>query len=136
MPDVAFTRWDPLRDLLALQQRLDRPTSETQGWVPPVDVYETTEHYVLSAEVPGLSREHIDIRFEDGHLVVQGERRGTNAPCEQFHRIERGHGTFSRSFAIPDAVQVDAITADLRNGVLTIMVPKSPPLQPRRITVG
>lgn len=133
---MAFTRWDPLRDLLALHQRLDRPaTAGPPGWIPPVDVYETTEHYVLSAEVPGLSRANIDIRFEDGHLLLRGERPASPTPCEQFHRVERGHGAFSRAFAMPEAVDVQAISADLHDGVLTITVPKVPPAQPRRITV-
>lgn len=134
---VAFTRWDPLRDLLALHQRLDRPaTDEPAGWMPPVDVYETDSEYVLAAEVPGLSRQHIDIHFADGHLILRGERPHADLPCEQYHRVERGHGSFSRAFALPEAVDVDGITADLHNGVLTITVPKVPPTQPRRISVS
>jgi HSP20 family protein len=133
---VAFTRWDPLRDLLALQQRLDRSTAgDPPGWTPPVDVYETPEEYVLTAEVPGLSRDHIDIRFEDGHLQLRGERTAAATPCEQFHRIERGHGAFSRAFSMPEAVDADAIRAELHDGVLTITVPKIPPSEPRRIAV-
>jgi HSP20 family protein len=133
---VAFTRWDPLRDLLALHARLDRlPSAEPPGWTPPIDVYETAAEYVVTAEVPGLSRTQIDIRFDDGHLVVRGERPTADTPFEQFHRVERGHGTFSRAFAIPEPVDIDAITADLRDGVLTITVPKVPPTQPHRIAV-
>lgn len=133
---MAFTRWDPLRDLLALHQRLDRTATATPpDWTPPVDVFETSDEYVLTAEVPGLSRAHIDIRFEDRHLIVRGERPRSDIPCEQFHRVERGQGAFVRAFAIPEMVDPDAISADLRDGVLTITVPKIPPTQPRRIAV-
>jgi HSP20 family protein len=98
-------------------------------------VYETPDAYVLSAEVPGLAREQIDIRFEDGHLLVRGSRTGAERACEQYHRIERGHGTFSRAFALPEAVDIEAIAADLHDGVLTITVPKVPPVS-RRIAVS
>jgi HSP20 family protein len=133
---VAFAHWDPLRDLLALQQHLDRnANADTPGWAPPVDVYETPDRYVLTAEVPGLAREHLDIRLQDGTLIVRGERYGTRVPCEQYHRVERGHGAFSRAFSMPDAVDTDAVTADLRDGLLTITVPKAPHAAPRRIAV-
>jgi len=133
---VAFTRWDPLRDLLALQERIDRLTEAGDtGWTPPVDLYETVDRYVLTAELPGLTREDLEIRFLDGQLQVQGQRPSPRVPCEQYHRVERGHGPFLRRFALPAAVDADRINADLKDGVLTITIPKAPSAVPRRIDV-
>jgi len=133
---VAFTRWDPLRDLLALQERIDRLTEAGDtGWTPPVDLYETVDRYVLTAELPGLAREDLEIRFLDGQLQVQGQRPSPRVPCEQYHRVERGHGPFLRRFALPAAVDADRINADLKDGVLTITIPKAPSALPRRIDV-
>ena len=133
---MAFTRWDPLRDLLALQERIDRLTEAGDtGWTPPVDLYETVDRYVLTAELPGLSREDLEIRFLDGQLQVQGQRPSPPVPCEQYHRVERGHGPFLRRFALPAAVDPDRISADLKDGVLTITIPKAPSAVPRRIDV-
>ena len=135
---MAFLRWDPLGDLLTLHERLERfTTSEAPGWRPPVDIYETADHYVVTAEVPGLSREDIDIRLHDGRLTLRGTRGTTgNVRCEQYHRVERGHGTFLRTFALPLAIDVNAIKADLRDGVLTVTVPKASDTNARRITVA
>ena len=81
---MAFTRWDPLRDLLALQERMERLSGvEAAGWTPPVDLYETSDAFIVSAELPGLSREDIDIRFHDGQLTLQGTRRKPDVPCER-----------------------------------------------------
>lgn len=135
--DVAFARWDPLRDLLALQDRFDRLSDPgTSGWTPPVDLYETTDRFVLTAELPGLSRDDIEIQIHDGALVLQGRRREAPVPCEQYHRVERGHGKFARRLALPSAIDADRITAEFRDGVLTVVVPKSPGAIPRRIEVS
>ena len=129
---MAFVRWEPLHDLLALQ-RADPASGEyASGWTPPVDLYETEDHYGIAAELPGLSRHDIRIQFRDGHLILEGERSTSGVSCEQYHRIERGHGRFSRTFSLPDAVDAERITADLKDGVLTIRVPKAPT---RRISV-
>jgi HSP20 family protein len=122
---VAFTRWDPIRDLLAIQQRLDRFAPGPSGWSPPVDLHETEEHYVLTAEVPGLDRDDLSIQMHDGRLTLAGVRRERESSCEQFHRVERGRGSFSRTFQLPMAVDADRITADLRDGVLTVTCPKT-----------
>jgi HSP20 family protein len=122
---VAFARWDPIRDLLAIQQRLQRFAPGPAGWVPPVDLFETPDQYVLIAEVPGLQQDDLQIQLHDDNLTVSGVRRDGDTPCEQYHRIERGHGTFSRTFHLPQPVDAEGITADLREGVLTITCPKS-----------
>jgi HSP20 family protein len=133
---VAFARWDPIRDLLAIQQRLDRFAPGPTGWAPPVDLYETDDRYVITAELPGLTREDVHIQVVDGRLSLSGARSEAASHCEQYHRVERGHGSFSRSFQIPQPIEVDAITADLKDGVLTVIVPKASDGSPRRIQVS
>ena len=123
---VAFARWDPLRDLLAIQQRLERYAPSQAGWRPPVDLQETDDRYVLTAELPGVKQDDIHVSFDNGVLTISGahREREREEPCEEFHRVERGHGSFSRSFHLPLPVHADAITADLRDGVLTVACPK------------
>jgi len=122
---VAFTRWDPLQDLIALHERMNRLAgTDGPGWMPPVDVYETPDRYVITAEVSGLAREHIDIQVQDGRLLLTGERPSRASANERFDRVERGHGRFARAFVLPETVDVADITADLRDGVLEIRVPK------------
>lgn len=137
MRDVAFTRWDPLRDLLALHERMERLSgTEASGWTPPVDLYETPEAFVVTAELPGLSRDDVDIRVHDGQLTLQGTRRTPEVPCERYHRVERGHGGFFRRFPLSGAIEMDQITADLHDGILTVTVPKAAAETPRRIDVN
>src|SRR5215510_6666518 len=109
MRDVAFTRWDPLRDLLALHEQLGQLVgTDAPGWSPPVDLYETSGAFVLTAELAGLSRDQIDIQAEGSRIVIRGER-GAHAPCEQYHRVERGHGRFSRSFILPEPIAPEEV---------------------------
>jgi HSP20 family protein len=133
---MAFARWDPLRDLLAIQQRLDRFAPGPAGWTPPVDLLETADAYVVMAELPGVSRDDLSISMhDDGRLTVSGVRRERERTCEEFHRVERGHGGFTRTFHLPVPVDADRITADLRDGVLTVTCPKAPNATGRRIHV-
>jgi HSP20 family protein len=134
MKGVAFARWDPLRDLLAIQHRLEHVAS-SQGWAPPVDLCETTDAFILTAELPGLTRDQVRIEVQDGRLTLHG-RRDARVPCEQYHQVERGHGEFARSFALPPSIDAERITADLHHGVLTIVVPKAPERGPRRVDVA
>ena len=137
MPIVAFARWDPVRDLLAIRQRLDRFAPGPVGWVPPIDVHETAGEYVITAELPGLQQDDIHIQVTDSRLQLSGERRERGGECcEQYHRVERGHGGFSRTFEFPLAVDGDHITADLRDGVLTVICPKAAEGSTRRIRVS
>ena len=136
---MAFTRWDPLRDLLVLHEQLGHLVgTDAPGWTPPVDLYETAEDYVLTAELPGLTRDQIDIHAEERRVVIRGARgadAGRAIPCEQYHRVERGHGRFSRAFSLPEIIDVDGITADLKDGILTVTIPKAPDRGARRIDV-
>ena len=140
MKIVAFTRWDPLRDLLALHEQLGHLVgTDAPGWTPPVDLYETASEYVLTAELPGLTREQIEIHAEDRRVVIRGARAavpGGDISCEQFHRVERGHGRFSRAFTLPEIIAVDGISADLKDGILTVTIPKAADRGTRRIDVG
>ncbi len=133
---VAFARWDPLRDLLAIQHRLERlSTGASQGWAPAVDLCETADAFIVTAELPGLVREQVRIDVHDGRLTLQG-RRDARVPCEQYHQVERGHGEFARTFALPSGVDVSGISADLKDGVLTITLPKAPENTPLRVSVS
>jgi HSP20 family protein len=133
---VGFARWDPIRDLLAIQQRLDRFAPGLSGWTPPVDLLETPDRYIITAELPGLRREDVDIQVHDNRLTISGTRREQLQACEQYHRVERGHGSFSRTFHLSMAVDPERVSADLRDGVLTVVCPKSAEASARRIHVN
>ena len=136
MPHVAFTRWDPLRDMLALQEQIGQLVgTDAPGWTPPVDLYETSGAFVLTAELPGLSRDQIEIHAEESRVVLRGERAGGHVPCEQYHRVERGHGRFSRTFLLPEPIDVDSVSADLKDGLLTVTIPKAAGRGTRRVDV-
>ena len=129
---------DPLRDLRAWQDRLERlATYHPDSWAPPIDVYEAPDRYVISAEVPGLTREEVDIGIEDLRVTIRGQRmeRVAAGKVIHYHQIERGHGAFARTFEFADRIDAAAVEADLRNGVLTISLPKAPVVPPRRIDV-
>jgi HSP20 family protein len=133
---VALTRWDPLRDLLALREQIGQLVgTDAPGWTPPVDFYETASEFVLTAELPGLSRHQIEIHAENNRIVVRGER-AAHVSCEQYHRVERGHGRFSRAFVLPESIDAEGVAADLKDGVLTVTVPKTAGHGVRRIAVG
>ena len=138
---VALTRWDPLRDLLALHEQLGHLVgADAPGWTPPVDLYETPNEFVLTAELPGLRRDQIELHAEDTRIVIRGARAAAalhkHVSCEQYHRVERGHGSFSRAFALPEPINIDAISADLKDGVLTVTMPKATDRGTRRIAVS
>lgn len=132
---VAFVRWDPLRDLLAIQQRLNRLSPGPAGWTPPVDLLETPDAYILTMELSGINQDEVQLQLRDGRLTIAGVRRERESAFEQYHQIERGHGSFSRSFNLPEAVETDHVTADLRDGVLTVTCPKSSEGPARRIDI-
>lgn len=132
---VAFARWDPFRDLIAIQHRIDRLSATgAHGWAPAVDLCETASAFIITAELPGLSREQIRISVQDGRLTLHG-RRDARVACEHYHQVERGHGEFSRTFALPPGVDTSNIAADLDAGLLTVTVPKLAEAGPRRVDV-
>jgi len=125
---MAIVRWnDPFREFAPFQDR----------WVPPVDIFQDGDkEIVLKAEVPDLSREDIDITVENGTLTIKGEKKITSdVKEEQFHRIERRYGSFSRSFSLPRTVDATKVGADYKNGVLTVRLPLREDAKPRQIKV-
>ena len=146
---MAIVRWtDPFRDFTQLQDRLNRAFSDAYGrsdegllssgtWLPPVDIYQSGEHQlVLKAEIPDMTREDIDVTVDKGTLTIKGEKKLSNeVKEEQFHRIERKYGTFSRSFALPASVDPGRVAAEYKNGVLTVKLPMREEAKPRQIKV-
>jgi HSP20 family protein len=125
---MAIVRWDPFRDF-------GFTTGNT--WVPPVDIYQTGEQeLVLKAELPEMTREDIDVTVENFVLTVKGEKKlGGDVKEEQFHHIERRYGAFSRSFSLPRTVDAGKVSADYKNGVLTVRLPLREEARPRQIKV-
>ena len=129
---MTLVRWtDPFREFAQLQDPL------SGIWVPPVDIYQNGEHeLVLKAELPDMTRDEIDITVENGTLTIKGEKKfSTDVKEEQFHRIERRYGSFSRTFTLPQSVDTSKVAADYRNGVLTIRLPQREEAKPRQIKV-
>jgi HSP20 family protein len=131
--------WDPMRDLRVWQERLEQLSAHhPDSWTPPIDVYETEDRYVIAAELPGLSREDVELALEDARLTIRGQRVDRTATSGQvihFHQVERGHGAFARTFEFASKIDIEAVLADLTNGVLTITLPKAAPPPPRKIEV-
>ena len=146
---MALIRWnDPFRDLASLQDRMNRAFEDTLGknrrdeelfsgtWAPPVDIVETKDKLVLTAELPGFTEEQIQINFEDGVLSIEGERRfEKESKDESYHRVERSYGKFLRSFSLPANVDSQKISAVFTNGLLTIELPKREETKPKSIMV-
>jgi HSP20 family protein len=146
---MAIVRWtDPFREFAQLQDRLNRAFSDVHrqsdegllssgSWMPPVDIYQNGEHeLVLKAELPEMTREDIDVTVDNGTLTIKGEKKlATDVKEEQFHRIERRYGTFSRSFSLPPTVDASRVAAEYKNGVLTVKLPTREESRPRQIKV-
>ena len=134
---MAFALWDPIRDLLTIQQRLNRFAPGPCGWIPPIDVHETANEFVVTAELPGpRPQRRADSGWMTARFQISGQRRERDIPYEQYHRVERGHGSFNRTLDLPRPVDAERVTADLRDGVLTIVCPKTTEAAPRRIQVS
>jgi HSP20 family protein len=117
-------------------ERLSVQTAET--WAPAIDVYETAAAYIVSAEVPGVAREQIRLGVESSRLTLSGRRveQHADSGVTHFHQIERSYGAFSRTFEFGDRIDVERVTADLANGILTVTLPKVPPAPARRIEIS
>lgn len=120
--------WDPVRDLLTMQERLDSLFGQaTPGWVPPADVTEFESEFRLTLELPGLTREDVTIDVAENVVTVRGRRPSDGCTTERYQQLERNHGAFSRTFRFGDAIGVEGVTADLVDGVLLVRIPKTPP---------
>ena len=141
---MALVRWDPTRELASMEvDRLNRMFSDLwseglgRGWMPPVDIYESEGHeLVLKAELPDVNRDDIDITFENGVLTLKGERKlDSEVSRDAYQRVERHHGTFSRSFTLPATVDGSRIKAAYKDGVLTIRLPQREEAKPKQIVI-
>jgi len=143
---MAITRWDPFREVVSLQNRLNSLfgglNSETEtalttaSFVPAVDIYEDEKKVVLKLEVPGIQEKDLDVSVENNTLTVKGERKFASEEKEEnFHRIERRYGSFYRAFTLPQTVDTESIDAKYENGVLKIELKKKPEAQPKQIKV-
>ena len=147
---MALVRWEPFQDLLAIQERMNRLFDETLQrtrsrdeedisaglWAPPVDIYETENEIVLKAELPEIDQKDIEIKVEDSTLTIRGERKfEQETKKENYHRIERAYGKFSRSFSLPNTIDQEKIKASYKDGILKLVMPKREEKKPKQITV-
>jgi HSP20 family protein len=145
---MAIIRWDPFRDIVTLREKMNRLFEDavtargeekemiSSTWTPSVDIYETENEIILTAEVPGIDEKDIDIKIENNTLSLQGERKFEKETKEEnYHRIERSYGSFFRSFTIPHNVDQDRIEAEHESGVLRILMPKKPETKPKKVKV-
>ena len=143
-----IVRLDPFREMAALQDRVNRIFADayhrenddlmTRGaWVPPVDIYDSGKHeLVIKAELPDVTREDITLRVENNTLTISGQKKmDSEVKEEQYHRVERAYGNFSRSFTLPQTVDTNAIGAEYRNGVLIVRLPLREEAKPKQIQV-
>ena len=145
---MAIVRWEPFGKLLSSEDRFSRlftrnfPRFFDEGdasmttWMPAVDIYETEHDLTLKAELPGVDPKDIEARVEDGTLYLKGERKfEKESKKENYHRIERTYGSFMRSFALPTSVDADKVSAEYKDGVLTLTLPKKEEAKAKTITV-
>lgn len=144
---TTIARFEPFRGFATLQDQVNRLFSEsfrTHGeesaltsWAPAVDIYETPNELVVKADLPDVNEKDIDIRVENNLLTIRGERKVEKSVSEEnFLRVERTYGSFSRSFSLPNTVNAEAINADYKNGVLTVTLPKREESKPRQVKVN
>src|SRR5271157_3869263 len=142
---MAITRWDPYREVVALQNRVnslfrdmndgDDPVAAA-SFVPAVDIYEDALKVMLKLEVPGIDQKDLDVRVENHTLTVKGERKLEKEEKEEnFHRIERRYGSFYRAFTLPSTVDTESVSASYNAGVLKLELKKKPEAQPKQIEV-
>ena len=143
---MAMTRYEPFRDLFRLQDQLFKTFGEAYGsreesgltgaWVPAVDVFEDNDAITLKLELPEVDAKDVDIQIEANQLTVRGERKLENSENrDNYHRIERTYGAFSRSFTLPSTVDTEHISAESKDGVLRVVLPKRAETKPRQIKV-
>jgi len=145
---MSIVRYDPFRDLRTLQEEVNRLFTgnaarafDDEGiargsWNPNVDIYENKDQIVLEAELPGMSREDFDLSVENNIITLRGERHFEKKDdTDNYHRVERAYGSFTRSFTLPNTVSGEGAIADYRNGVLRVVLPKKEETKARRIEI-
>jgi HSP20 family protein len=147
---MTIVRWEPLREFSTLQNEMNRlfdtvfdtPAPGGNGktlrrWMPAMDLVESGDHFVLRADLPGLSEEDVKIELEDTTLTISGERKAEHeSNGEGYYRLERASGSFSRTLQLPKGIDAEAVTASFDRGVLEVRIPKPEERKPRRIEIG
>jgi HSP20 family protein len=147
---MALARWTPYRDVMSVRDEMNRVFNEVFGrgtndesswfsgtWAPAVDIYETDDALVMKAELPGFSKDDINIELKENTLVVKGERKHEDEVKEgNYHRKERMYGAFQRSFMLPATVDREKVSASYKDGILELRLPKALAAQPKRIAVS
>ena len=147
---MAIVRWEPFRDLVGLQERMNRLFDESYrgpsrnpdeegslgSWAPAVDIFEHNGSIVLKAELPGMDAKNVDVRVENNVLTLRGERKlDDEVKKESYHRVERSYGTFLRSFTLPNVIDTEKIKAEFKDGVLRLTLPKKDEAKPKQISI-
>ena len=146
---MSITRFDPFRDLRTLQDEVNRLFSTNYSrsfgeegfargaWAPSVDIFENKDEIVLEAELPGMNREDFELTIENNVLTLRGERRFEKKDeADNYHRVERAYGQFTRSFTLPQTVSPEGATAEYKNGVLRVVLHKREEVKARRIEIA
>jgi HSP20 family protein len=146
---MALIRWEPAAELNTIQNEMnrlfntffDQPNQTGRGngtmrrWLPPMDLVETADQYVLRADLPGLSEGDVNVQLEDNVLTISGERKAEHEQQEGYYRLERAFGAFSRSLTLPDGVDPDSVEAHFDRGVLEIRIPKPEQKKPKTVQI-
>jgi HSP20 family protein len=148
---MAIVRFEPFRDLVTIQDRMNRLFNEAfrgpragdedwglgGSWAPAVDILEQDGNIVLKAELPGVDPKDVDVRVENNTLTLKGERKADHeVKKENYHRVERSYGTFTRSFSLPNVVDTEKIKAEYRDGVLNVTLPTKEEAKPKQISIN
>ena len=146
---MALARWTPMGNFQSFQDEMNRLFNElfrggsggeanwgTYTWAPPVDLYETEDALVLTADLPGVPKDAVSIEIHQNTLMLRGERKpATEVPADRYHRVERAYGTFQRSFVLPTLVDQEHVQATYHDGMLELRLPKSEAAKPKRIAI-
>jgi HSP20 family protein len=145
---MTIVRWEPFRELSSLQTEMNRlfnAAFDTSGggnggarrWTPAMDLVETDDHFVLRADLPGMTESDVNVELEDNVLTVSGERKAEHEEKrEGFYRVERSFGSFARSLTLPRGIDPEHVSAGFDNGVLEVRIPKPEERKPRKISIG
>ena len=147
---MTLVRWRPMRDMVGIQEEVntifdrffgrniwdDGESIDTQNWYPRVDISENDDEFIVQTELPGLKRDDVQITFDNGALKIEGERKQEKTDKNiNYHRVERAYGKFSRVFQVPSQIQANKISADFKDGLLSITLPKAEEVKPKSIDV-
>src|SRR5436309_13491537 len=148
---MALIRWEPVRELSSIQNEMNRlfntffdepSAGENSGtslrrWIPPMDLVETDDDFVLRADLPGLTEADVNIELEDSVLTVSGERKAEHEERKEgYYRVERASGNFSRSLTLPEGIDPEKVQASFEHGVLEVRIPKPGQRKPRKVTIS